>query len=98
MAALDLPAPVIIGNSIGGAVAIRHAARHPVRGLVLCDSGGLVPVDRTVQRFCALFEAFFAANIQAMPANIGEKRSCRRATAARSRAMAENRGFPHKSE
>ncbi len=61
IAALKIPAPVVIGNSIGGAVAIRYAANHPVRGLVLCDSGGLVPVDRTVRRICALFEAFFAA-------------------------------------
>lgn len=61
LASLDLSAPVIIGNSIGGAVAIRYAANHPVRGLVLCDSGGLVPVDRTVRRFCTLFESFFAA-------------------------------------
>ena len=33
----------------------------PVRGLVLCDAGGLVEVNRTVAAFCALFERFFAA-------------------------------------
>jgi pimeloyl-ACP methyl ester carboxylesterase len=58
---LRLDNPVILGNSIGGAVAIRFASRNPVAGLVLCDSSGLVAVDATVRRVCRLFEAFFAA-------------------------------------
>lgn len=58
---LGIEGPVIIGNSIGGAAAILLAARIPVRGIVLCDSGGLVAVDRTVAAFCGLFERFFAA-------------------------------------
>jgi len=63
---LDLPAPILIGNSIGGAAAILSAAAlagagHAPRGLVLCDSGGLVAVTPLVSRFCALFERFFAA-------------------------------------
>lgn len=53
--------PVIIGNSIGGAATILYASRHPVAALVLCDTGGLVPVTTTVRRFCAAFAAFFAA-------------------------------------
>lgn len=57
---LDLDSPVILGNSIGGAVAVRFAGRNPVAGLVLCDSGGLVEVDATVRRICRFFEAFFA--------------------------------------
>jgi 4,5:9,10-diseco-3-hydroxy-5,9,17-trioxoandrosta-1(10),2-diene-4-oate hydrolase len=57
---LSLRNPIIIGNSIGGATAIRYAARRPVRGLVLCDSGGLVEVDATVRKACRLFERFFA--------------------------------------
>ena len=61
VARLGLSRPLIIGNSIGGAAAILHACRHPVRGLVLCDSGGLIEIDRTVQRFCGAFERFFAA-------------------------------------
>jgi len=59
--ALGLESPIVIGNSIGGAAAIRYASNHPVRALVLCDSGGLVEVTRTVARFCRLFERFFAA-------------------------------------
>ncbi|TMH13962.1 MAG: alpha/beta hydrolase [Betaproteobacteria bacterium] len=53
--------PVVIGNSIGGAAAILLAATHPVRALVLCDSGGLVRVSRLVRVFCRAFAAFFAA-------------------------------------
>ncbi|MDP2272377.1 MAG: alpha/beta hydrolase [Archangium sp.] len=42
---LQLTRFVILGNSIGGAVAIRHAAAHPdqVRALVLANPGGLDP-------------------------------------------------------
>ncbi|MFO0600331.1 MAG: alpha/beta hydrolase [Myxococcaceae bacterium] len=40
---LKLERPVILGNSIGGAAAIRYAAAHPekVRALVLANPGGL---------------------------------------------------------
>ena len=58
---LGIDRPIVIGNSIGGAAAILLAAQMPVLGLVLCDSGGLVEVNRTVATFCALFERFFAA-------------------------------------
>jgi pimeloyl-ACP methyl ester carboxylesterase len=42
---LQLTRFVLLGNSIGGAVAIRHAAAHPeqVRALVLANPGGLDP-------------------------------------------------------
>jgi pimeloyl-ACP methyl ester carboxylesterase len=61
--ALGLDAVVLVGNSIGGAAAIRYAASHParVRGLVLEDPGGLVPVGRTVRAFTDAFARFFAA-------------------------------------
>lgn len=58
---LDVSRPILIGNSIGGAAAIRYAAAHPVRGLVLCDPGGLAAVNGVVRRFCGLFARFFAA-------------------------------------
>jgi pimeloyl-ACP methyl ester carboxylesterase len=58
---LGVHPPILIGNSIGGAVAIRYAATRAVRALVLCDSGGLIEVTPTVRRFCRLFERFFAA-------------------------------------
>jgi pimeloyl-ACP methyl ester carboxylesterase len=53
--------PIVVGNSIGGAAAIAAASRRPVRALVLCDSGGLGPVNATVVRYCAAFAGFFAA-------------------------------------
>jgi 4,5:9,10-diseco-3-hydroxy-5,9,17-trioxoandrosta-1(10),2-diene-4-oate hydrolase len=56
---LSLRDPIVIGNSIGGAVAIRFASRRRVRALVLCNSGGLIAVDRTVRRFCEFLSRFF---------------------------------------
>jgi pimeloyl-ACP methyl ester carboxylesterase len=53
--------PIIIGNSIGGAAAVIYANKHPVRALVLCDTGGLVEVNATVRAVCATFTRFFAA-------------------------------------
>jgi 4,5:9,10-diseco-3-hydroxy-5,9,17-trioxoandrosta-1(10),2-diene-4-oate hydrolase len=61
LAALGIERPLLIGNSIGGAAGILVAAGHGTRGLVLCDSGGLVRVDATVRAFCGLFEHFFRA-------------------------------------
>jgi 4,5:9,10-diseco-3-hydroxy-5,9,17-trioxoandrosta-1(10),2-diene-4-oate hydrolase len=59
--ALGVEAPILLGNSIGGAAAILYASRRPVRALVLCDSGGLVEVDQEVRRFIRAFVAFFRA-------------------------------------
>ncbi|MGA7071272.1 alpha/beta fold hydrolase [Bradyrhizobium sp.] len=59
--ALNLENPVVIGNSIGGAAGLIYASSHPVRGLVLCNSGGLVEFSPEVARFCRLFARFFAA-------------------------------------
>jgi 4,5:9,10-diseco-3-hydroxy-5,9,17-trioxoandrosta-1(10),2-diene-4-oate hydrolase len=49
---LEIDRALVLGNSIGGAAAIRLASSHPerVRGLVLVDSGGLVPLN-LVTRF-----------------------------------------------
>lgn len=58
---LELERPLIIGNSIGGAAAIRVASQRTLRGLVLCNSGGLTEVTPFVTRYCGLFARFFAA-------------------------------------
>ncbi|MFA5939338.1 MAG: alpha/beta hydrolase [Sinimarinibacterium sp.] len=58
---LDVRAPILVGNSIGGAAALLYAQRQPVRALVLCDPGGLVAVDGFVRLICRMFAAFFAA-------------------------------------
>ncbi len=61
--ALGLERAIIVGCSIGGAAAIRFAHRHPerVRGLVLCNPGGLAPVDATAAKAIALLVKFFRA-------------------------------------
>jgi 4,5:9,10-diseco-3-hydroxy-5,9,17-trioxoandrosta-1(10),2-diene-4-oate hydrolase len=58
---LQIRDPIIVGNSIGGAAAILYASQYLVRALVLCDSGGLVEVNRTLRTFCGMFARFFAA-------------------------------------
>lgn len=58
---LGVVQPLILGNSIGGAAAIHYASRRPVRGLVLCNTGGLVGIDATAKRFTGVFARFFAA-------------------------------------
>jgi len=61
LAALQVEQPIIIGNSIGGAAAIAYASRHPVKALVLCNSGGLLEVTPTITRACSTMAGFFAA-------------------------------------
>lgn len=58
---LGVERPIIIGNSIGGAAALHYASEHPVRALVLCNPGGLMPVTPLTRRACAAFARFFAA-------------------------------------
>lgn len=61
--ALGIERAVLVGNSIGGAAAIRYAALHPerVRALVLENPGGLDGVDRLARVVCGAMAAFFAA-------------------------------------
>jgi pimeloyl-ACP methyl ester carboxylesterase len=64
LAAARVERPVLIGNSIGGAAAIRYAHTHPdnVRALVLENPGGLSATnDRLAQRVLAAMAGFFAA-------------------------------------
>ncbi len=61
--AVAIEAPVILGNSIGGAAAIRVAARQPgrVRALVLANPGGLDRVDALTRPVTRLMARFFEA-------------------------------------
>jgi len=63
MDAAGLRRPVIVGNSIGGAVAIRYAAERPdrVRGLILENPGGLYRIDRLSRIAIAAMVRFFSA-------------------------------------
>jgi pimeloyl-ACP methyl ester carboxylesterase len=66
LAAVDAGPVVIVGNSIGGGVAIRYAAAHPesVRGLVLANSSGLDLFDATTRIACGLMARFFRAGVR----------------------------------
>ncbi|WP_397421036.1 alpha/beta fold hydrolase [Phenylobacterium sp.] len=61
--ALRLECPFMIGNSIGGAAAIIAAAAAPGRfaGLVLCNPGGLAPLDGPARFVIGRMAAFFRA-------------------------------------
>lgn len=61
--ALRIERCVLLGNSIGGAAALEVAAAQPERvaGLVLVDSGGLVPVHAVTRLLTRTMAAFFAA-------------------------------------
>ncbi len=61
--ALGVERPVLIGNSIGGAAAVRYAAAHPgrVRGLVVENAGGFDGVDRLARAVTGGMARFFAA-------------------------------------
>ncbi len=59
--ALGLKRFAILGNSIGGATAVRYAAANPERvgALVLCNSGGLQPVGLLARLYCNRMARFF---------------------------------------
>jgi 4,5:9,10-diseco-3-hydroxy-5,9,17-trioxoandrosta-1(10),2-diene-4-oate hydrolase len=61
--ALGLDQVVLVGNSIGGAAALRYAAAHPerVRGLVLENPGGLDPGTGIAPVAIGAMARFFAA-------------------------------------
>ena len=63
MDALKLDRAILIGNSIGGAAALRFAAHasERVAALVLCDTGGLVALTPFARFVIRRKAAFFAA-------------------------------------
>lgn len=101
---LNLHRPLVIGNSIGGAAAIIAAAAAPGRfsGLVLCNPGGLAPIDgparvviggmvaffRAGARGAAWFPAAFAAYYRFLVLSRGPARAHRRRIIAAGRALA----------
>jgi pimeloyl-ACP methyl ester carboxylesterase len=63
---LKLEQVVLLGNSIGGAVAIRYAANFPDRvlALILADPAGLDRVDWLSKAMVRLMVGFFAAGVR----------------------------------
>jgi pimeloyl-ACP methyl ester carboxylesterase len=61
MDALGIEKAIVLGNSIGGATALRFAAAHPerVHALVLCNSGGLAELTPFVRFLILRFASFF---------------------------------------
>jgi pimeloyl-ACP methyl ester carboxylesterase len=55
--------PIVIGNSIGGAAALIAALEKPeaIRALVLCNPGGLAPLDPLAAAVIDLLVSFFQA-------------------------------------
>lgn len=66
---LGISSAYILGCSIGGTAAIRFAAEHPdrVRGLILCNPGGLQPVNFVARFVCRRMAAFFARGVGGDP-------------------------------
>ncbi|MBI3677453.1 MAG: alpha/beta fold hydrolase [Proteobacteria bacterium] len=67
--ALNVDRPIVIGNSIGGTAAILAAAEYPERfkALVLCDSGGLAPLNGFARFIIGRMVAFFRAGETGKP-------------------------------
>jgi 4,5:9,10-diseco-3-hydroxy-5,9,17-trioxoandrosta-1(10),2-diene-4-oate hydrolase len=57
--------PIVVGSSIGGMAALLMAASHPERvaALVLCNAGGLAPVDRLTRLACTAMAGLMAAGV-----------------------------------
>ncbi|MDX2236582.1 MAG: alpha/beta hydrolase [Hyphomonadaceae bacterium] len=68
-AALGLDRPILIGNSIGGAAALISAHAHPGRfsGLVLCNPGGLAPIDAAARFVIGRMAAFYDVGARGAP-------------------------------
>lgn len=66
---LNLSQPIIIGNSIGGAAALIAVHKSPERfsALVLCNPGGLAPIDGFARFAIGRIVAFFEAGVRSAP-------------------------------
>jgi pimeloyl-ACP methyl ester carboxylesterase len=64
IAKLGIERPILLGNSIGGAAVMIYAASHPVRAIVLCNSGGLVEVTDQITRACNFMSRFFGGGVR----------------------------------
>jgi 4,5:9,10-diseco-3-hydroxy-5,9,17-trioxoandrosta-1(10),2-diene-4-oate hydrolase len=67
--ALQLQRPILLGNSIGGAAALiaAHKAPEKFSGLVLCNPGGLAPINGFAMFAIGRMAAFFDAGARRAP-------------------------------
>lgn len=67
--ALKIERAIILGNSIGGAAALRLAANAPERvsALILCNTGGLAPVTPLARFVIGQMTKFFGAGERGAP-------------------------------
>lgn len=63
---IDLNKVILIGNSIGGAVAIQYTFSYPerVQGLILENPGGLDPMDWVKKAFTSLMTGLFSQGLK----------------------------------
>jgi pimeloyl-ACP methyl ester carboxylesterase len=64
LAQLDAPAPLLVGHSVGGSIALIHAGRHPVSGLALL-APHVVVEDATVEAIRATRREFEEGELRA---------------------------------
>ena len=64
LAQLDAPAPLLVGHSVGGSIALIHAGRHPVSGLALM-APHVVVEDVTVEAIRATRREFEEGELRA---------------------------------
>ena len=65
-ASLGVSSAYLLGNSIGGTAAMRFTAEHPdrVRGLILCNPGGLQRVNFLARFICRWMASFFIRSVR----------------------------------
>ncbi len=67
--ALDIQNPILLGNSIGGAAALRFACNHPVaiKAVVACNPGGLAPINWLATTFCSMMAGVAGLGLRRSP-------------------------------
>jgi len=67
--ALDIQNPILLGNSIGGAAALRFAHNNPgaVKAVIACNPGGLAPINWLAKTFCSMMAGVAGLGLRRSP-------------------------------